>query len=72
MEARSAASFAIDPDKIEEGRKFDGVFVLRTKTDLNPLEVMLCYKRLWMVEQTFRTAKHLLASRGNSTRCTCL
>ena len=30
--------FAIDPDKIEEERKFDGIFVLRTNTDLNPLE----------------------------------
>ena len=42
--------FAIDPDKIEEERKFDGVFVLRTNTDLNPLEAMLCYKQLWMVD----------------------
>jgi len=55
--------FAIDPDKIEEERKFDGVFVLRTNADLNPLEAMLCYKQLWMVEQTFRTAKHLLSTR---------
>jgi hypothetical protein len=31
--------------------------VLRTNTDLNPLEVMLCYRQLWTVEQTFRTAK---------------
>jgi len=37
--------------------------VLRTNTDLNPLEVMLCYKNLWTVEQTFRTAKHLLSTR---------
>jgi hypothetical protein len=44
--------FAIDPDKIEEERKFDGIFVLRTNTDLNPLEAMLCYKQLWTVEQT--------------------
>jgi transposase len=51
--------FAIDPDKIEEERKFDGIFVLRTNTDLNPLEAMLCYKQLSTVEQTFRTAKHL-------------
>ena len=55
--------FAIDPDKTEEERKFDGVFVLRTNTDLNPLEAMLCYKRLWTVEQTFRTAKHLFSTR---------
>jgi transposase len=55
--------FAIDLDKVEEEKKFDGIFVLRTNTDLNPLEAMLCYKQLWMVEQTFRTAKHLLSTR---------
>jgi Transposase DDE domain len=55
--------FAIDPDKVEEEKKFDGIFVLRTNTDLNPLEAMLCYKQLWMVERTFRTAKHLLSTR---------
>ena len=55
--------FAIDPAKVEEETKFDGIFVLRTNTDLNPLEAMLCYKQLWTVEQTFRTAKHLLATR---------
>jgi hypothetical protein len=55
--------FAIDLDKVKEEKKFDGVFVLRTNTDLNPLEAMLCYKQLWTVEQTFRTAKHLLSTR---------
>jgi hypothetical protein len=59
----SEEHFAIDPDKIEEEKKFDGIFVLRTNTDLNPLEAMLCYKQLWTVEQTFRTAKHLLTTR---------
>ncbi len=59
----SERHFAIDPDKIEEEKKLDGIFVLRTNTDLNPLEAMLCYKQLWTVEQTFRTAKHLLTTR---------
>ena len=54
--------FAIDPDKIAED-KFDGIFMLRTNIDLNPLAAMLCYKQLWTVEQTFRTAKHLLSTR---------
>ena len=51
--------FAIDPDKIEAERKFDGVFVLRTNTDLNPLEAMLCYTRLWMVDidQSWRLSR---------------
>ena len=55
--------FAIDPDKIKEDEKFDGIFVLRTNTDLNPLETMLCYKHLSTVEQTFRTQAPL----GHST-----
>jgi hypothetical protein len=55
--------FAIDPDRVEEDQKFDGILVLRTNTDLNPLEAMLYYKQLWTVEQTFRTAKRLLSTR---------
>jgi Transposase DDE domain len=55
--------FAIDAAKVQDETKFDGIFVLRTNTDLNPLQAMLCYKQLWTVEQTFRNAKHLLATR---------
>ena len=55
--------FAIDPGKAEADARFDGVFVLRTNTDLDPLAAMLRYKQLWTVEATFRTAKHLLATR---------
>ena len=32
-------------------------------TEMNPLAAMLRYKQLWTVERTFRTAKHLLATR---------
>ena len=42
---------------VEEEKKFDGIFVLRTNADLNPLEAMLCYKQLWTVERPFRTSK---------------
>jgi hypothetical protein len=55
--------FAIDHGKAEDDARFDGIFVLRTNTDLNPLAAMLRYKQLSAVEQTFRTAKHLLATR---------
>jgi hypothetical protein len=55
--------FAIDPTKAEQDARFDGVFVLRTNTDLDPLTAMLRYKQLWTVEAAFRTAKHLLATR---------
>jgi hypothetical protein len=51
--------FAIDPDKVEEEKKFDGIFVLRTNTELNPLEAMLCYKQLWTVDidQSWRLSR---------------
>ena len=55
--------FVIDRAKAEEDAKFDGIFVLRTNTDLSPLDAMLCYKRLWMVERAFRTSKSLFATR---------
>ena len=55
--------FVIDRAKAEEDAKFDGTFVLRTNADLSPLETMLCYKHLWMVERAFRTSKSLFATR---------
>jgi len=55
--------FAIDRAKVAEDARFDGIFVLRTNTDLNPLAAMLRYKQLWTVERIFRTEKHLFATR---------
>ena len=40
-----------------------GVFVLRTNAGLLPLEAMLVYKQLWMVERAFRTSKSLFETR---------
>jgi hypothetical protein len=36
--------FAIDSDKVEEEKKFDRIFLLRTNTDLKPLGAMPDYK----------------------------
>jgi hypothetical protein len=55
--------FVIDRAKAEEDARFDGIFVLRTNTDLSPTDAMLCYKQLAMVEYAFRTAKSLFATR---------
>ena len=63
LKTEGRGRFAIDPSKAEEDAKFDGVFVLRTNTDLDPLAAMQRYKQLWTVEAAFRTAKHLLATR---------
>ena len=56
-------AFAIDLDKARDEQRFDGMWVLRTNTELSAVEVALRYKQLWMVEQVFRTAKSLLDTR---------
>jgi Transposase DDE domain len=55
--------FVIDRNKVEEDARFDGIFILRTNTDLSSTDAMLCYKQLAMVEYAFRTAKSLFATR---------
>ncbi len=55
--------FSIDRAKVEEDAKFDGLFVLRTNASLSPLEAMLVYKQLWIVERAFRTTKSLFETR---------
>jgi transposase len=55
--------FAIDPAKIEADAQFDGVFVLRTSLSMSALSVVLRYRNLLAVEQSFLAAKTLLATR---------
>ncbi len=59
----SARHFAIDEDRVAEDARFDGLYVLRTNTKLTPLQVMLRYRDLLRVEQLFRRAKAVLATR---------
>jgi hypothetical protein len=55
--------FAIDPAKVEADAQFDGVFVLRTSLSMSALAVVLRYRNLLAVEQSFLAAKTLLATR---------
>jgi hypothetical protein len=55
--------FAIDPAKVEADAQFDGVFVLRTSLSMSALAVVLRYRNLLTVEQSFLAAKTLLATR---------
>jgi len=55
--------FEIDPRRIALDAVFDGIYVLPTNTKLTPLQVVLRYRDRWMVEDIFRTAKSLLATR---------
>jgi transposase len=61
--------FRIDEAKIAEEARYDGKWVLRTNTDLDAAEVALQFKRLWMVEQWFRSCKTLLQTRPIFHKC---
>ena len=61
--------FAIDEERVAEDARFDGIFVLRTNTTLDPLQAMLRYRELQGVELLFRSAKSLLATRPIFHKC---
>jgi hypothetical protein len=56
-------AFAIDPGKLAEETRFDGVFVLRTNARVTPLQAVLRYRDLLQVEDLFRRAKAILRTR---------
>src|SRR5215211_7519808 len=53
-------AFEIDPGKLAEEARYDGLFVLRTNARVSPLQAVLRYRDLIHVEQLFRTAKALM------------
>ena len=55
--------FIIDRARVEADARFDGLFVLRTNTKIAALQVVLRYRNLLAVEDAFKTAKALLATR---------
>jgi hypothetical protein len=55
--------FTIDEARIATEARYDGLYVLRTNTRLPPLNAMLRYRDLLVVEQLFRTEKALLETR---------
>jgi hypothetical protein len=63
LKVEGAGHFAIDEAKLEEEARYDGTWVLRTRSELATAEVALQYKKLWMVEHWFRSCKSLLDTR---------
>jgi hypothetical protein len=63
LAAPDGDGFAIDPAKVEADAQFDGVFVLRTSLSMSALAVLLRYRNLLVVEQSFLAAKTMLATR---------
>ena len=55
--------FTIDEARVAEDARYDGLYVLRTNLRLHPLNVMLRYRDLLVVEQLFRSEKALLPTR---------
>jgi hypothetical protein len=55
--------FEIDPGKVADEARFDGIFVLRTNARISPLQAVLRYRDLLQVEDLFRTAKALMRTR---------
>jgi transposase len=69
LKVEGEGHFVVDQAKIEEEARYDGTWVLRTNTELPTAEVALQFKRLWMVEQWFRSCKSLLETRPIYHHC---
>src|SRR4051812_5031497 len=63
LRATAKKAFEIDPGKLADEARYDGVFVLRTNARITPLQAVLRYRDLIHVEQLFRTAKALMRTR---------
>lgn len=69
LSIKGASHFIIDEKRVAADRRFDGIWVLRTNTDYPVETTALAYKGLWMVEDTFRTAKTILETRPIYHKC---
>jgi len=56
-------AFEIDPGKLADEARFDGITVLRTNARITPLQAILRYRDLLQVETLFRAAKAVLRTR---------
>ena len=56
-------AFEVDAGKRAEEARFDGIFVLRANARMTPLNAVLRYRELLMVEDLFRRAKAQLRTR---------
>jgi transposase len=61
--AKGQRSFEIDAGKLAEEARFDGIFVLRTNAKVTPLQAVLRYRDLLLVEDLFRRTKAILRTR---------
>jgi len=62
-ETRNKAAFEIDPGKLAQEARFDGIFVLRTNAKITPLQAVLRYRDLLQVEKLFLQTKAVMRTR---------
>lgn len=60
---RVEGTASVDNEKIDREAQYDGIYVLKTDTDLPAREVALSYKKLWKIERGFRDLKTELGLR---------
>jgi hypothetical protein len=63
LRSTAKQAFEIDPGKLADEARFDGIFVLRSNARITPLQAVLRYRDLLQVEDLFRTAKALMRTR---------
>lgn len=61
--------FVVDENLVAQDARFDGIWVLRTNTDMEKEAVAIAYKNLWTVEDLFRTTKSILETRPIYHKC---
>ena len=69
LKVEGEGHFQIDEEQIKAEARYDGLWVLRTNTDLETETVAHVYKNLWTVEALFRTAKSILETRPIYHKC---
>ena len=57
--AKGVRSFEIDAGKLAQEARFDGIFVLPTNAKVTPLQAVLRYRDLLLVEDLFRRTQSL-------------
>lgn len=61
--------FVIDPERVAADARYDGVYVIRTNATASALQIALRYRQRSLVEDIFRSAKSLLATRPIFHKC---
>jgi len=62
-EMKHRPAFEIDPGKLAQEARFDGIFVLRTNAKITPLQAVLRYRDLLQVENLFLQTKAVMRTR---------